>query len=111
MRGPNAQYPEHLASLPEFEMWLRLAVQNAHAIGEEVDNEIIDICMPPTLMAMSYRSIYAYGNHFRVRSAEMNLSTRDCGVAATFDQECQSGPNIAAELEQQWSILIGLKKF
>ena len=93
MRGPNAQYLEHLALLPEFEMWLRLAVQNAQAAGEEVDNEIIDICMPPTLMAMSYRSIYAYENHFWVRSAEMNLSTRDYGVAATFDQGCQSGPN------------------
>ena len=68
-------------------------MHSAQAAGEEVDTAIIDICRPPTLMATSYRAIFAYGNHFRVRSAKLNLSTTDCGVATTFEQECQSGPN------------------
>ena len=59
---------------------------------KEVEPDIIDMCMLPTLKATSYRSIYAYGNHFRMRSAKTNLSTIDCGVAATSNQECHLGP-------------------
>ena len=42
-------------------------------------------------MAASYKSMYAYGNHFRVFSAEYALKTADNGVAATFRQVCRNG--------------------
>ena len=74
------------------EDWLPIAVRRAKENNEEVELDIIDMCMLPTFTATSYRSMYAYGNHFRVRSAETNLSTIDCGVVATFNQECHSGP-------------------
>ena len=74
------------------EDWLPIAVRRGVERHEEEEPDIIDMCMRPTLKATSYRSMYVYGNHFRVRSAKTNLSTIDCGVAATFNQECHSGP-------------------
>lgn len=87
------EYPRELEELPGWEVWLPTAVQQAVHIGEEeVDPDVIDLCTLPTYTATAYRSMYAYGNHFRVRSAEANLTTMDCGVAGKFDQECQAGP-------------------
>ena len=60
--------------------------------GKEVAPDVIDISIGPTKMTTSYRLMWAYGNHFRVKSAETNLTTIDCGVAASFEQECRSGP-------------------
>jgi len=48
--------------------------------------------MPPTLEAMSYQTMYVYGNHTCVASAKEHLAS-DCGVVATFEQECILGPN------------------
>ena len=71
--------------------------------GEEIMPDVIDISIGPTRVATSYCSMWAYGNHFRVKSVERNLTTVDCGVAATFEQECQSGPQdqntITAQVE------------
>lgn len=42
-------------------------------------------------IATTFKSMYAYGNHFRVMSSEMSRKTADSGVAATFRQVCRSG--------------------
>ena len=44
--------------------------------------------MPPLRDAKSYWSMCTYGNHFCIRAAEMDLTTCDSGVAATFSQSC-----------------------
>jgi hypothetical protein len=44
--------------------------------------------MLPTLDAMSYRAMYAYGNHIHVANAKKHLTTRDYGVVAIFEQKC-----------------------
>ena len=59
---------------------------------EEVALDVVDISIGPTRMATSYRLMWAYGNHFCVKNVKRNLTTIDCGVAATFEQECRSGP-------------------
>ncbi len=41
--------------------------------------------MPPTLEVRSYQTMYAFGNHIRVSSAEKHLATCDSGVAITFE--------------------------
>ncbi len=49
--------------------------------------------MPPTLVAKSYHSMYAFGNHIRILNVEEHLTTHDRGVVAPFQQECISRPN------------------
>ena len=72
--------------------WLQNDVQHALNEGQEVLPEVLDSSELPSLRAKKYRSMYAYGYHFRVRSAEQSItSTCDSGVAAVFRQPCRSG--------------------
>jgi hypothetical protein len=45
---------------------------------------------PPLATGKSFRSMYGYGNHLRVRSTEGPLNTCESGVAATFSQSCRA---------------------
>lgn len=54
-------YPNHLAELPPFELWLALAIAHTKAMGEEVEEDVIFITIPPLDMATMYRSMYAFG--------------------------------------------------
>ena len=60
------------------------------AASSHVEEDVLNLTLPPSCDAKSYRSMYAYGNHIRVRSAEVDLSTSDSGVAATFAQACRA---------------------
>ncbi|CAM6062576.1 unnamed protein product [Sphagnum tenellum] len=71
--------------------------------GETIDKYTLHVSMPPTLEARSYRTMFAFGNHFHVSNVEEHLTTFDSGVVATFEHECRSRPNdqrpILAKLE------------
>ena len=69
-----------------FKDWLPTTVDLALSIEEEVDNDVKALMMLPSQDAKLYWSMYAYGNHIRVRGAEVDLTTCDSGVAATFSQ-------------------------
>lgn len=43
---------------------------------------------PPSAIAKSYCSIYAYENHIWVHSGNINLNIYDGGVGATFSKAC-----------------------
>jgi hypothetical protein len=88
-RGRRAEYPP-IARNEQFSKWFPIAVQRDVAAGTEVHEDILGLVLPPSCEAKSYRSMYAYGNHIRVRGAEVDLSTCDSGVAATFSQSCRS---------------------
>jgi hypothetical protein len=45
----------------------------------------------PSPRAKKYRSMWAFGNHYRVASTEAHLKTCDSGVATTFNRPCISG--------------------
>jgi len=60
-------------------------------MGVVLDADVVDTARGPLDVATSYKSMYAFGNHFRVRSAECSLKTFDSGVAATFEQVCRNG--------------------
>ncbi len=64
---------------------------------------MVHMSMPPTLKAMSYSTIYAYGNLICVANGKEHITINDYGVVATFEQECVLGSNdqrpILAELE------------
>lgn len=51
----------------------------------------MDTARGPLNIAAAYKSMYAFGNHYRVLSSELPLKTRDSGVAATFKQVCRNG--------------------
>lgn len=54
--------------------------------------DVEDSLKPPSLQAQRFRSMYAYGYHYRVKSAEENVNrTCDSGVAAVFRRPCRSG--------------------
>jgi hypothetical protein len=59
--------------------------------GVRVDAMVVDIARGPMNVAAAYKSMYAFGNHFRVLSSETPLKTCDSGVAATFRQVCRNG--------------------
>jgi hypothetical protein len=87
-RGIRPQYPESMHE-EHFKDWLPTAIDLALTAGEAVDNDVKALMIPPSRDAKSYRSMYTYGNHIRVRGAEVDLSTCDSGVAATFSQSCR----------------------
>jgi len=102
-RKARVVYPVEMSN-KDFHVWLPKAViQAIEERNEEVPPDVKALMLPPSDMAKSYRSMYAFGNHIRVRSAEAQLTTVDSGVAATFRQLCRAGmrdTNLrAAELE------------
>ena len=82
-------HPKNLQDKP-FYNWFKSEVSLTKAAGEEIDEDILVLYFPPSSQSTSYRSMYAFENHIRVRSAEGTLTTCDCGVAATFSQNCRS---------------------
>ncbi len=99
----NLVFPYDLAPLPPFATWIRVFTTVTLNDGDTIDKDIVHMYMPPTLEAMSYQAMYAYGNHIRVASAKEHLTTSDCDVVATFEQECILGPSdqrpVLAKLE------------
>ena len=55
-----------------------------------VEEDVLGLVLPPSCEAKSYCSMYAYGNHIRVRGVEIDLSTCNSGVAITFLQSCRA---------------------
>ena len=82
-RGRRAEYPP-IARNEQFFVWFPVTVQRNVVASTEVHEDVFGLVLPPSCEAKSYRSMYAYMNHIRVRRAEVDLSTCDNGVAATF---------------------------
>jgi hypothetical protein len=73
-----------------FNTWFRKAASEDIALGNDASEDILALLLPPRREAKGYKAMYAYGNPIRVRSAEVDMSTCDSGVAATFLQSCRS---------------------
>ena len=85
-------YPLELAEMPAFPDWLRTEIDARKDDGEEISFDVEDTSRLPSLQAQRYKSMYAYGYHFQVRSAEETITkTCDSGVAAFFRRPCRSG--------------------
>lgn len=59
--------------------------------GEHVHEDVIQYGQPPERYAVSHRQMHAFGMHFRVRSAEEGLMTRDSCVVASFTRQLRWG--------------------
>ena len=76
-----------------FTTWFHAVVQDDINQGIDVLLDIQALLMPPLRYAKSYKSMYAYGNHIRVRNVESNMHMCDSGVVATFLQACHASNN------------------
>ena len=56
-----------------------------------IDLLVVDTTRGPLPVATTYKAMYAFGNHYRVLSAERSLKTTDSRVATRFKQVCRSG--------------------
>jgi hypothetical protein len=93
--------------------WLtsRLTFQR-HAC-EHVDDDVLQFAQPPERYAISHRKMYAFGMHFRVRSAERGLVTRDSCVVASFTRQVPWGLRNGEPIEttEDRSMWVTLKRF
>ncbi|KAG0572319.1 hypothetical protein KC19_VG084600 [Ceratodon purpureus] len=88
-RAPN--FPPHLSEIQPFPEWLRDTVQAQILTDMYVDEMVEAISKFPLLVAKKYCSLYSYGYHLRVQSAEEHLKTCDSGIAGTFIRACRAG--------------------
>ena len=84
-------YPAHLQVLLEFSEWLLEEVRREEQSGLVLEPQVLDTVRGPLEIATAYKSMYAFGNHFRVISSERSLKMADSSVAATFRQVCKNG--------------------
>jgi len=88
----GAPFPVDMAELPSFSQWFKDDVQTAIQQGVEVPEDVEDSSNLPSMEERSFKSMYLYGYHFRIKSAEGSAKTTcDSGVAAVFRQPCCSG--------------------
>lgn len=81
-----------LQKIPSFGEWVEDEVRRQQQSGAAMNANIIDRAQGPLPIATAYKSMYAFGNHYRVLSSERLLGkTSDTSVAATFTQVCKYG--------------------
>lgn len=85
-------YPTELEALPPFGEWFRTDIETTKQAGISIPEDVEDSSNLPSLQAQRFESMYAYGYHYRVKSAEESITkTCDSGVAAFFRRPCRSG--------------------
>lgn len=77
-----------MVELPPFETWYPNVVAKATIRSEDVKS----INTPPSNLATSYHSMYAFGNHLQITSVK-HLSTSYSRAATTFQLGCWSHLN------------------
>lgn len=88
----GAPFPPGMEEIASFAKWLEEDVQSSIQQGEVIPEVVEDSSKLPALEARCFKSMYAYGYHFRVKNAEQSAtSTCDSGVAAIFHRPCRSG--------------------
>ncbi len=75
-------------AFPSFPTWLQENTKSSN--GDFMDErhfELQDLCIPPTLIVKSYKSIIAYGNHFKATtwSNTCSMVAYDSGVMIEFE--------------------------
>jgi hypothetical protein len=94
---------KHLVKLPPFGN----IVAEDMATCVEVAKNIFSLNSPPSQVATTCHSMYAFGSHLRVASVECYLSCSDLGMVVIFEQECHShsndrNPVVASQVYVGW---------
>lgn len=88
----GAPFPEELEEMPAFAQWFTDEIEARKHEGVVIPDDVEDSSKPPLLQAQRFKSMYSYGYHYRVKSAEESLTkTCDSGVAAVFRRPCRAG--------------------
>ena len=90
-RRTRFAFPAELSKIPEFAQWVLEEVRRDQQVGDILDPMVVDTARGPLNVAHAYKSMYAFGNHYRVLSSKQQLKTCDSGIAATFKQVCRNG--------------------
>ena len=85
-RRTRFAFPGELQPLPPLAEWVQEEVRRNQQEGILVDAMVVDTARGPLPIAAAYKSMHAFGNHYRVLSSERSRKTCDSGVAATFTQ-------------------------
>jgi hypothetical protein len=56
---------------PPFSLWLHNKVQEKLQNMEDVDEELVNLSTEPCTRTLSYRSMWAFGNHYRMEKGNM----------------------------------------
>jgi hypothetical protein len=83
-QGRAPIFPNNLAKVGPFPIWIRVAISSVIKDGVTIDKEVMHMSMPSTLEATTHRTMYAFANHLQVSSGEDHLTTSYCGIVATF---------------------------
>jgi hypothetical protein len=96
-------YVNTMVELLAFENWFVGAIVESLATCKEIAKNVLSMRIPRSDLTTSYRSMYAFGNHLRVASAEVHLATTDFRIVATFEKDYRSSSSdrcpILASLE------------
>lgn len=77
--------------MPLFAKWLEEDIENSLKQGGLVPEDVQDSSKLPSLEARTFKSMYAYGFHFQVKSVEQSgKKTFDSGIAVVFQEPCRS---------------------
>jgi hypothetical protein len=83
----KANMVENPKVFPNFQEWTKTTL-TANTKGQLVENahELWDMLIPSAFIARSYKSIMAYGNHYRIVAwpNTNNMVTYDFGVTGEF---------------------------
>ncbi len=77
-----------MEAFPSFQVWLQKNTKSSNGDPtNEKHFELQDSCIPPSLIAKSYKSMVAYGNHFKATTwlATCSMVIYDSGVMAEFE--------------------------
>jgi hypothetical protein len=87
--------------MQSFVEWLRIEIDARKEEGQDISEDVEDTSRPPSLQAQRFKSMYAYGYHYRVRSAEESITkTCDSGVVAFFRRPCRGGSRFNTVVEE-----------
>ena len=91
--GRAAPYPEDLSEPQAFVAWLEEDVSRAQESNDLPNPEEDVVCLSqfPSPRTTKYRSMWAFGNHYHVASAEAHMKTCDSGIATIFSRPYQLG--------------------
>jgi hypothetical protein len=75
-------------AFPSFQVWLQKNTKSSNGDPtNEIHFELQDLCIPPSLIAKSYKSMVTYGNDFRAITwlATSSMVVYDSEVMAEFE--------------------------
>jgi hypothetical protein len=76
-------FPPHLKEIDVMAKWVKDAIETHQGVSTSlIDINLLMLSTPPSFIALSYKKLKAYKNHFRVDDEQINLLfTYDFGVA------------------------------